>query len=129
MNVLLDTHAFVWFNVNSERFSRHARELIEDSRVNRVFISPASYWEIAIKMSVGKFATATPYAEFWSRGIAAAGFEILPIELRHTSRLIDLPFHHKDPFDRLLVTQALPDGLPIVSDDAASDAYGVERVW
>jgi PIN domain nuclease of toxin-antitoxin system len=128
VNVLLDTHSFIWFNLNDLRLTATARQVIEDA-ANEVMISPASYWEIAIKISKGKFTLAATYDVFWQSGIDANAFRILPIEVRHTSHLISLPFHHKDPFDRLLLAQALVEQIPLVSGDAMLDAYGIKRIW
>ena len=128
MIVLLDTHSFIWFNLNDVRLSAAARQAIENAD-NQVLISPASYWEIAIKISRVKFTIAAPYDVFWQSGIDDNAFDILPIQLRHTSKLVSLPFHHKDPFDRLLVAQALIEQIPLISGDATLDAYGIKRIW
>ena len=127
MSVLLDTHTFLWFNLNDVRLSAVGRRAIENA--GKVLISPASYWELAIKISSGKYTLAAPYDIFWRKGIDDNAFDILPIEIRHTSKLISLPFHHKDPFDRLVVAQALVEDIPLVSADAGLDAYGVKRIW
>ena len=128
MKVLLDTHTFIWFNLNDPRLTDRARRIIEDA-TNQVLISPASYWEIAIKISNNRFAINVSYEVFWQSGIDDRGFEILPIELRHTSQLLSRPFHHKDPFDRLLVAQALAEQIPLISNDSTLDTYGIERIW
>ena len=128
MRVLLHTHCFVWFNLNDSRLTTAARNIIQD-RNNPVLISPASFWEIAIKISRGAFSLSAPYELFWQAGIDDNGFSILPIELRHTNRLISLPFHHKDPFDRLLAAQALAEKISFLSSDPVFDSYGVERIW
>jgi PIN domain nuclease of toxin-antitoxin system len=96
---------------------------------NVILVSPASYWEMAIKMAKGTLKIEVPYDEFWIAGIQNVGLEVLPIQIHHTGRLIDMPHHHKDPFDRLLVAQALAEDLAIVSCDPALDAYGVTRMW
>src|SRR5438874_5031314 len=114
MRVLLDTHAFLWFILDDARLSSSAKTLIEDP-ANDVEVSPASYWEIAIKIRLGKYTLPEPYATFMERQIAGNDFHILHIEPRHTSVLTTLPFHHRDPFDRLLVAQAMVEGIPIVS--------------
>ena len=105
-----------------------ARTLIEDS-ANDVLISPASYWEIAIKVGLGKLDLRSSYDDFMHRGIVGNDFAILPIKTRHTSLLTTLPPHHRDPFDRLLVAQAIVENLAVVSADEALDAYGVRRLW
>jgi len=102
VTVLLDTRSFIWFNLSDARLTTAARQVIEDAN-NQVLISPANYWKIAIKISKGKLTLAARYDVFWQKGIDDNAFEILPIEFRHTSGLVSLPFHHKDPFDRLLV--------------------------
>ena len=96
---------------------------------NEKWVSPASYWEIAIKVSVGKYSLSQPYDVFIHEAIDRNGFNYLHIDPRHTAKLIGLPFHHKDPFDRLLAAQALVEGIPIVSNDSAFDAYGITRLW
>jgi PIN domain nuclease of toxin-antitoxin system len=99
------------------------------SPANEKWVSPASYWEIAIKISVGKYALAQPYEDFWRNAIDANGFRVLNILPRHTSLLTTLQFHHRDPFDRLIVAQALAEGMTLVSADPGMDVYSVPRVW
>ena len=100
--------------------------MIEDP-ANDVEISPASYWEIAITIGSKKYALPEPYQVFMEREIADNEFHILHIEPKHTALLTTMPLHHRDPFDRLLVAQALVEGIPIISNDPALDAYGVTR--
>lgn len=128
MRLLLDTHSFLWFVLNDPQLSKTARLLIEDP-ANDILISPASYWEIAIKVQSKKLNLFAPYDDFMHQGIVGNDFEILPIEPKHTSKLITLPLHHRDPFDRLLAAQALVEGTPIVSLDVALDTYGLTRLW
>lgn len=128
MTVLLDTHTFLWFVLDDAQLSAPARALIEDPATD-VLVSPASYWEIAIKVRLGKLDLQSSYDDFMNRGIAGNDFEVLPIEPKHTSLLTTMPFHHRDPFDRLLVAQATVERIPIVSNDGALDAYGVQRRW
>ena len=128
MRVLLDTHALYWYIEGDSQLSATACTLIRDAS-NEVLISPASYWEIAIKISLGKYALPESYEGFMERELTGNDFRILPIEPRHTAVLIDLPFHHRDPFDRLLVAQAISEQIPLVSGDTALDAYPVTRLW
>lgn len=128
MKLLLDTHTLLWFGLNDPQLSGTATSLIMDSS-NQKLVSPASYWEIAIKIGLRKYAINRPYQEFMREAIDNNGFSYLHIEPRHTALLTTLPRHHKDPFDRLLVAQALVEGMPIVSADAELDAYGVKRLW
>lgn len=128
MRLLLDTHAFLWFILDDPKLSAQAKELIA-SADSAVEISPASYWEIAIKISLGKYRLPEPYGPFMERELAHNGFAVLPIKPSHTALLTDLPFHHRDPFDRLLVAQAMAEQVPLVSADPALDAYPVNRLW
>ncbi|HEV3005701.1 MAG TPA: type II toxin-antitoxin system VapC family toxin, partial [Pirellulales bacterium] len=95
---------------------------------NQILISPASYWEIAIKVSVGKYPLSVPFEAFIVNGIYGNGFQVLPIEPKHAAVLTTMPFAHRDPFDRLLIAQALVEGVPIVSCDPQFDAYAVKRL-
>ena len=95
----------------------------------RFSISPASYWEIAIKVSIGKMTLHKPYEDFMDACLNQHAFTILPILPTHTAKVIGLPLHHKDPFDRLLVAQASVESIPVVSNDAVLDAYGIQRLW
>jgi PIN domain nuclease of toxin-antitoxin system len=125
---LLDTHAMYWYIEGDPQLSATARTLIQDAS-NVVLISPASYWEIAIKVSIGKWKLNRTYEEFIDIALNKYGFQILPILPTYTAKVIGLPFHHKDPFDRLLVAQALVENIPIISNDPALDAYGIKRLW
>ena len=128
MSLLLDTHALLWFLLDDPRLSSTAREAIA-GHPEAVRVSPASHWEIAIKISLGKYELPMAFAEFWERQLAVNDFTILPITIAHTAKVAGLPFHHRDPFDRLLIAQALQEDLPIVGNDGAFDAYGVKRIW
>src|SRR4051794_22204190 len=102
MKLLLDTHAFLWFVAGDTRLSMGARAAIEDA-ANQSFLSAASAWEIAVKVGIGKLKLLKPYDVFIPGEMARNSFGYLPIELTHTSAVIGLPFHHRDPFDRLLI--------------------------
>lgn len=128
MKLLLDTHAFLWFIGGSSRLSSSARTVIEASG-NERFISAASIFEMAIKISLGKLTVGQPLEEILARETDSGAFSLLPIEVRHVSVLASLPFHHRDPFDRLLAAQSLVDGLVLLSVDEAFEAYGVRRLW
>lgn len=130
MRLLLDTHSMYWYIEDDPQLSGRARTLIQDAS-NEILVSPASYWEIAIKISIGKWRLNRPYEEFIDIGLNQYGFQVLPILPTHTARLIGLPFPqgHRDPFDRLLVAQVLVEQIPIVSADSSLDAYGVTRLW
>jgi PIN domain nuclease of toxin-antitoxin system len=128
MNLLLDTQALLWFLLGDPRLSEKTRGRIVVTD-GLVFVSPASLWEIAIKISLGKYALPSPFAAFWNEQFRANDFTLLPISVSHAARVVDLPFHHRDPFDRLIIAQALVEGIPVVSRDDVFDHYGVTRVW
>lgn len=128
MRLLLDTHTFLWFIAGSKLLSQTARDLIEDVASEK-FVSVASVWEIAIKHSIGKLPLAAPFTVLIPQQLALNGFELLPITMPQLSLLVALPFHHRDPFDRLLIAQSLTEGFPLVSTDPKFDAYGVQRLW
>ena len=128
MRLLLDTHAWLWFVLGNPSLSPAARTLIEDAG-NEKLVSPASYWEVAIKVGIGKYALPQSCEAFVRHAIGGQGFVILQILPHHTALVCTLPFHHRDPFDRLLVAQALAERVPVVSADPVLDAYGVRRLW
>lgn len=128
MKLLLDTHAFLWWIRDADSLSGKARKAIADER-NQCFLSMASCWEMAIKKSLGKLEIPEPVSGFVAEQIAANRFSLLPIDLRHISRVSRLAFHHRDPFDRLLAAQASEEDMSIVSADPIFQKYGIERVW
>ena len=128
MNLLLDTPAFLWWVAASEDLSRKARSAVGSAR-NECFVSVATGWEIAIKVSLGKLRIDGALDRFLPEQLAANGFRPLAIDLRHAARVATLPFHHRDPFDRLLVAQALEEDLAVVSADPVLAKYGVNRIW
>ena len=128
MKLLLDTHALIWFLEDDPKLSAAAREVVEDS-ANERWVSIASGWEMAIKSQLGKLNLPRPFEVLFPSTLEAVGFSILPIQAGHLHRYHALPLHHRDPFDRLLVSQALADGFTVVGNDAAFDAYGVTRIW
>lgn len=128
MKLLLDTHAFLWFIMGSPNLSADARALIEDAANENLF-SVAGLWEIAIKVSIGKLSLASPFDVLIPRQLGLNGIELLNISTDHAAVVATLPFHHRDPFDRLLIAQAMVEGVPIVSVDTAFDAYPVKRLW
>ena len=128
MRLLLDTHAFLWWVAGSSELSRRARSAIADGK-NECLVSLASAWEIAIKVSLGKLRIEAQLDRFLPEQLASNGFQPLAIDLRHVSRVARLPFHHRDPFDRLLAAQALEERVALVSGDPVFSRYSVKRVW
>ena len=124
--LLLDTQAFLWWVSDDARLTARARRAIaRDACV----VSVASCWEMSIKASLGKLTVDGSMEKFIGGQLAANGFTLLPIALEHTSAAATLPFHHRDPFDRLLAAQAIAEELRVVSSDAVFERYGVKRVW
>ncbi len=128
MRILLDTCTFLWMVAREEALSPRARALLLDAESDLV-LSAASSWEIAIKVRIGKLELARPPTRFVAEHMEASQIEPLPVEHAHALATAELPAHHGDPFDRLLVAQARLEKLPILSPDTAFDAYGVERLW
>jgi PIN domain nuclease of toxin-antitoxin system len=128
VNLLLDTHSFIWFVEDSPSLSAQARALIEEP-TNAVFFSMASVWEMAIKISLGKLHLSQPFDLFIPNQLLLNDITILDITINHTLRVATLPFHHRDPFDRLLIAQSLVERMPCVSIDSVFDAYSVHRLW
>lgn len=126
--LLLDTHALVWWLSGDSRLSRAARQAVADD-LAEVFVSAASAWELATKVRLGKLSDPHGVADALSSHLADQGFRALPITLEHGRGAGKLPGPHKDPFDRMLITQAQREGLAVVSNDTVFDAYGVHRVW
>lgn len=127
MKLLLDTHTFLWFIDDSPRLSAYAKSLLESD--DELLLSTASLWEIAIKISIGKLALARPFNVFIPEQLAHNSIAELPIRLKHLNVISTLNFHHRDPFDRLLIAQAMTESLPVVSADAAFDLYSIKRLW
>ncbi len=123
MNVLLDTHTALWWVDDDDRLDRAARRAIK--RAGTVWVSAASAWEVAIKMAVGKLKLRSPF----ELGIDASGFGKLPITFTHAAAVGTLPFHHGDPFDRLIIAQAQTEGLVVVTHDRQFEPYGVPVLW
>ena len=128
MTLLLDTHTVLWFVEDTAPLSGRARAAIEDLD-NTPAYSIASVWEMAIKVGLGKLSMSRPLYPEFARLLEEHGFQQLGISYRHASEVTRLPWHHRDPFDRLLIAQALVENLPIVSVDPAFDHYAVTRIW
>ncbi len=128
MRLLLDTHALLWFLAGESRLSPHARRVIADPD-NEVLVSIGSLWEITIKASIGKLTLEKPFEQLIPSQLEAERIEVLPIEMHHLATLRGLLFHHRDPFDRLIIVQAIAEGTSVVSRDAAFSEYGVRVLW
>ncbi len=129
MNVLLDTHVLLWILADSDRLMPSAISAYQDQD-NTVYFSAASFWEIGIKISLGKLSLQAPdWAEEIGKELALNGVRLLAIDPAHCVRVATLPFYHRDPFDRLLIAQALCEEMALVTADTAFAAYGVDIIW
>jgi PIN domain nuclease of toxin-antitoxin system len=128
VRLLVDTHALIWTLDEPHRLSATAAAAISDPTNDRL-LSAATIWEVAIKVGLGKLSLSLPYRQWVEKAVADLRLTILPITVEYAERQIALPMHHKDPFDRLLIAQALVEGVPIVCADPAFDPYGVTRIW
>ena len=126
--VLLDTHAFLWALNDAPQLSRRAAEVIDAPGTERI-VSVATLWEIAIKQGIGKLKLPAPFAETLLQQVRDHSITLLPVREAEALAVADLPHHHRDPFDRLLVAQSQIHDVPIVSADPALDAYGIRRIW
>jgi PIN domain nuclease of toxin-antitoxin system len=125
-NLLLDTHAFIWYSEDDSKLPESIK--IEIETADRVYISIASLWEIAIKLSIGKLSLRSNYESIES-SLEPAGIILLPISFADTVGVMNLPLHHRDPFDRILIAQAINNSLTLVSCDAAFTAYPIQLRW
>ena len=127
MNLLLDTHAYIWFSTNNRELSSAVKRLIEDSE-NSSYISIASLWEMSIKISLGKLSIDKDF-KFVIHDLTESGINLLPISFDHILMSSALPFHHRDPFDRITVAQSLCEGMKLLSVDTIFDRYSSDRIW
>ncbi len=128
MKALLDTHAFLWWISDDPRLSEKAREIIADGR-NELFFSAASGWEISIKAGLGRLEVPEDLQRFISYQLSRNAIQVLPIYLSHALHTGSLPVHHRDPFDRILVSQAILEQIPLLSADPQLSHSPVEVVW
>ena len=128
MNLLLDTHAFIWWATEPEKLSSQARAHCEDDN-NNLLLSVASVWEMQIELQLGKLKLDDPLRAFIEYQQQADDLRILPIDIEHVFALDNLPLHHKDPFDRIIVAQANVEELFVVSKDEIFSAYPVKLIW
>jgi PIN domain nuclease of toxin-antitoxin system len=128
MRLLVDAHTVLWAVDDASRLSATATAALQDP-ANQLLIGAGTIWELSIKVSLGKLTLSLPFRHWMDQAVADLRLSILPITVEHVDRQVSLPFHHRDPFDRLLVSQALVETFGIVSSDSQLDAYGTTRVW
>jgi PIN domain nuclease of toxin-antitoxin system len=124
MNLLLDTHTFLWFVNDDPRLSNHLKDLIENEN-NIRYLSIASLWEMSIKYNLGKLTLAPSYEEFIEQEIIASSINLLNIELEHLKINAILPFHHRDPFDRIIIAQSMAEKIPVITVDSVFNKYSI----
>ena len=128
MNLLVDTHVLIWMSSQPNRLSEHSVEVLENE-ANTVSASLLSFWEIAIKISIGKLDLKPNWIQLLQTFMRNNSVSSLPLRLEHCATLAALPFHHRDPFDRMLVAQAKSESLSLVSQDVVLSRYDVDVVW
>ena len=128
MQALLDTSTFLWFIGGSKKLSVEARKVIENFD-NALFMSVASLWEIAIKISISKLSLSEPFEHLIPQKIKENEINLLQINLTHLSEMMKLPFHHRDPFDRLIIAQGISENLPVFARDEAFKNYQIDIIW
>jgi PIN domain nuclease of toxin-antitoxin system len=126
--ILLDTQALLWIRADHPGLSKKAKNAYR-KKENEVFVSVVSFWELAIKKSLGKIEMTGTLKEFIDSAFERLGLSLLPLTLDHILKVDLLPFHHRDPFDRILAAQALCEGMEVVAGDSEFDKYGVKRIW
>ena len=128
MKALIDTHTFLWWNTEDAQLSPRAREIITDGK-NEIFLSAASAWEIAIKAAKGRLVLPEEPTIYVPSRMSLYRIQPLPVQVSHALRVYELPPHHADPFDRLLVAQCQMESLPLVTKDEEIRRYDVETLW
>lgn len=128
MKVLLDTHAFLWWNTDDEQLSQRARAIIADGE-NEIYFSAASAWEIAIKAARGKLILPEEPGAYIASRLKNHHFQPMPIQISHAVQVYALPHHHEDPFDRLLIAQCQLEGLQLLTLDPQIKKYDLETIW
>ena len=128
MRYLLDTHTFLWWNMDDAQLSSLARELIANGN-NEIFLSAASAWEITIKTARGRLTLPEDPTRYVSNRLGLHGFQPLPVQIHHAVQVYKLPLHHADPFDRLLIAQSQIESMSLISVDLEIRKYEVEVIW
>jgi len=128
MKVLIDTHTFLWWNTGDPLLSVHAKEIIADGR-NEVYLSAASVWEIVIKTAKARLILPEAPAQYISKRMSLYRFKSMPIQISHAAHVYELPPHHNDPFDRMLIAQSRLESMPLVTRDEEIQRYDLETIW
>lgn len=126
MKILIDTHVFLWGLQGEDKLSQKVRTLLPSADV---WISVASLWEIIVKTQVGKLKLPRPVGGYLTAKLTANGVSVLPLTFDHVKRLEELPPHHRDPFDRIMIAQCLEEELPVVTSDPLFERYPIQLIW
>ena len=127
MDILLDTQVILWAISGDKRLSPKGRNIFLDPE-NKLYFSVAGYWEIAIKVSIGKLRLSAQWPKIIQREVKRNFISILPVTIEHCNRIVELPFHHRDPFDRIMIAQALVEKLVLLSADSQVEKYEIEVI-
>lgn len=128
MKYLLDTHTFLWWNLDDPQLSPIAKEIIANGE-NEIFLSAASAWEITIKTARGRLILPEDPARYVSSRMSLHNFQALPVQIYHATQVYKLPMYHTDPFDRLLIAQSQVESMPLLTADSEMQKYEVETIW
>lgn len=128
MRVLLDTHVLLWAVDNPRLLGPQATIALQDLG-NELHISAATIWELSIKVGLSKLQLSLAFRDWMNKAVGDLSATILPSTVEYANIQASLPFHHRDPFDRLMIAQAIAEQIPIVSSDAAMDSYSIQRIW
>lgn len=128
MKLLLDTHTFLWLIIDDPKLSTNVKSIFLDSD-NDIYLSMSSVWEMAIKVSLGKLILSEPFEKIIPREIKTNGIYLLNIEFTHIAIIANLPFFHRDPFDRIIIAQSMVENFPVLSIDTHFDRYKIKRIW
>ncbi len=127
MQILLDTHIFLWFALNDKRLSKETMDRIRDFG-NEIYLSIASLWEIAIKSGLGKLTLDAPFVDFVERNVMGEGIMLLEVNVEHLAEVQKLPHHHRDPFDRLIIAQSIVEKLRVLTTDPQFKNYNIDLI-
>jgi len=128
MKYLIDTHTLLWIVTKNKKLSKKVKDIYLNSE-NQIFISLASLWEMAIKINLNKLSINEPLKDFVKNQIKSNDINILDIKTKHILLLENLPYYHKDPFDRLIISQSINEQIPLLSFDKVFDKYSIKRIW
>jgi PIN domain nuclease of toxin-antitoxin system len=128
VKILVDAHALIWAVDDPSKLGLQAARVLQDG-TNDLFLGAGTIWEISIKVSLAKLSLSLPYQQWMNRAITDLGIRIVPITVAYANAQANLPMHHRDPFDRLMVAQAIVERFALISTDSLLDQYGINRIW